>query len=481
MRLILAAFFAFFTLQFPTDLHSALTDRLDAFNAIDGNPIEYRTLGQTANADGAILYLQPISRATGDAYPGIVDWGVAVRQAGGWVIALPGDSNYTALTSALPSDVMSRADSTPYTILADPALDADLSGYQFPWADGAWATVTRSYARHGIGRIDFDLSAREVAAAKDGVILYANDSHSVNAYASDAWWYWNTIVIQHGDHEYSLYGHLAPGSIPQWIKDDCADDLSAANCAVPVKAGQVIALEGSSGFSSNPHLHAEFGQAFGVAAYMDTADEDGDGVRAEPVYAGYVYAEHNVGFSGYAPDEAAEWAFGTLQQATHGDPLPVSVNLIVNGDFSAGTDGWTPSGQINWSVQDGVMRFTRLRTTEPPDWAAFYQTVEHGVAAHTPFQATLKLGNASGIAKTVTVSVFNRSGRQYGLIECAFSIPPNTPLQQYTMRGAAVNTWASLRFEIGVNPPDGAPAALVDDISLQVMSDATEEQCITPT
>ncbi|MFN8447435.1 MAG: hypothetical protein U0521_02255, partial [Anaerolineae bacterium] len=89
MRLILAAFFAFFTLQFPTDLQSALSERLDAFNAIDGNPIEYRTLGQTANDDGAIIYLQPISRATGEAYPGIVDWGVAVRQAGGWVIALP--------------------------------------------------------------------------------------------------------------------------------------------------------------------------------------------------------------------------------------------------------------------------------------------------------------------------------------------------------------------------------------------------------
>ncbi|MCC6803759.1 MAG: M23 family metallopeptidase, partial [Anaerolineae bacterium] len=352
--------------------------------------------------------------------------------------------------------------------------------YQFPWADGAWGTVTRSYDRHGVGRIDFDLSAREVAAAKDGVILYANDSHSVNAYASDAWWYWNTIVIRHGDHEYSLYGHLAPDSIPQWIKDGCSDDLSAANCAVPVQAGQIIALEGSTGFSSNPHLHAEFGQAFAVVAYMDSADEDGDGVRAEPIYTGYVYAEHNIGFSGYTPDEAAAWSFGTLQQATHSDPLPVGINLIRNGDFSAGTDGWTPSGQINWSVQDGMMRFTRLRTTDPPDWAAFYQTLEQGVDAHTAFEATLKLGNASGILKTVTVSVFNRSGRQYGLIECAFGIPPNTSLEQYTLRGSAVNTWASLRFEISVNPPDGSPAALVDDISLRVLPEIVQDECIIP-
>lgn len=473
-------FFTLFTLQIHADLNTAVSDHLDSFNAIEGYPIEYRALGQSAGDDGAIIYLEPRSKATGEAYPGIVDWAIAVRRPDGWVIALPGEPNYTALSSDLPQDVLLRADSTPYTIHADPTLDADLSGYQFPWGDGAWATVTRSYERHGIGRIDFDLSAREVTAAKDGVIVYANDRHTVNAYASDAWWYWNTVIIQHDAREFSLYGHLAPDSIPQWIKDGCTDDLSAANCAVPVTAGQRIALEGSTGFSSNPHLHAEFGQAFGIVAYMDSADEDRDGVRAEPVYTGYVYAEHNVGFSGYTADEAAAWTFGTLQQATHADPLPIGVNLIANADFSAGTDDWMPSGQINWSVQDGVLRATRLRTTEPPDWAAFYQDVAYGVAAHTPLEATLQLGNASGIAKTVTVSVFNRSGRQYGLIECAFGIPPNTPLTQYTLRGAAVNTWASLRFEVSVNPPDGSPAALVDDIDLRVRPAVSENQCITP-
>ncbi len=108
---------------------------------------------------------------------------------------------------------------------------------------------------------------------------------------------------------------------------------------------------------------------------MDIADEDHDGSRAEPVYAGYVYAEQNVGFSGYTPDEVADWAFGTLQQATHSASPSANVNLLDNGDFSAGTDGWTPSGQINWSVQDGVLRIRACGRAPRRIGQLFYQNV----------------------------------------------------------------------------------------------------------
>ena len=398
-----------------------------------------------------------------------------------WTIFLPGDPGYTAAYDQLPADVLARATSAPYIPHANPALSVNAVGYQFPWDNGTWATVTRSYNVHGTGRIDFDLSNRDVVAAKDGTIIYANDSHSTNAYSSAAWWYWNTVVIQHADHEFSLYGHLAQTSIPQWIKDGCTTDLSISNCAVPVKAGQIIAQEGSTGYSSNPHLHLEFGQSFGIAAYMDVLDEDHDGNRVEAVPAAYLYAEQNVPISGYTANEVGTWPFGTLQQAVHTAPPPGNANLLRNGDFSAGTDAWTPSGQLNWSVQDGALRFTRLRTTAPPDWAFFYQNIDNGIDANTPFESTLQLGNTSGITKTVTVSVFNRSGKQYGSFECAFSIPPNTPLTLYTIRGVAVNTWASLRYAVSVNPPDGSPAAFVDDISLVYRPDLqlSETQCIT--
>ncbi len=468
-----------FTLQIPPDLNTAVAQRIEAFNAIEENPIRYEVFGQTADTASAVIYLEPISRLTNTPYPGVVDWAVASSSGGAWTIYLPGDPGYTAAYNALPAALLNRADSTPYTLRADSNL-VQTEGYSLPFADGAWGTVTRSYRQHGTGRIDFDLSGREITAAKDGVIVYANDSHSTNAYNSAAWWYWNLVVIQHGESEYSLYGHIEQNSIPQSIRAACSTDYSAANCAVPVRAGAIIALEGNTGYSSNPHLHIEFGQGFSTAAYMDSADEDGDGNRVEPVYTGYIYAEQNVGLNGYTPREVAVWQFGTLRQAAHLLPPSVGVNLLYNGDFSAGTDGWTPAGQLNWAVQDGVMRATRLQTADPPDWASFYQDVNAGIPAHTPFEATIRLGNASGIAKTVTVSVYNRYGRQYGLFECAFTLAANAPLSQYTIRGAAVNSWASLRFTISVNPPDGAPAALVDDVSLRVLEDSTSEECITP-
>ena len=51
----------------------------------------------------------------------------------------------------------------------------------------------------------------------------------------------NHVVIRHGD-EYSLYGHLKPGSVRVKAED-------------AVTRGQQIAAVGSSGSSTEPHLH----------------------------------------------------------------------------------------------------------------------------------------------------------------------------------------------------------------------------------
>ena len=55
----------------------------------------------------------------------------------------------------------------------------------------------------------------------------------------------NCIVIKHDDNRYSLYGHLLKNSLKVKVGDK-------------VKAGDIIALVGNSGNSSEPHLHFEY-------------------------------------------------------------------------------------------------------------------------------------------------------------------------------------------------------------------------------
>ena len=52
----------------------------------------------------------------------------------------------------------------------------------------------------------------------------------------------NYVMIDHGKNEYSLYAHLQPGSVGVHVGDE-------------VKAGDVIGKLGSSGNSTEPHLH----------------------------------------------------------------------------------------------------------------------------------------------------------------------------------------------------------------------------------
>jgi murein DD-endopeptidase MepM/ murein hydrolase activator NlpD len=457
------------------DFDAALAAAL-ARQAASTELFSYRELGRTIDPDaGGVVYLEMLASG-GDVVPGIIDWLIAVKQDNVWNLYLPGEIGYQGALVALPGTLRSTFTDLPYREQADLTLFSprERLSYEFPWENGQWGTVTRSFNRHGMGQIDFDLTGRNVAAAKDGTIIYANDSHDANSYQSGAWWYWNTVIIQHSPHEYSLYGHLEPGSIPQAIKDACSPDLSQANCSVPVSAGEMIALEGTTGYSSNYHLHFEIGQRYGIARYPDTGDADGDGDRRESVYTGYVYLPYNVGFSGYVDDETAAWPYGTLLQAMHSVPL-LDTNVIRNGDFSEGAGNWRPSGQVSWSVEDGVMHYLRLNTSEPPDWGGFYQDMGYAAPAHYGMEAAVELGNSSGYEKYVSVILMHSSGRDYGAMECVFTLPPNTPLQAYVVRGQTNTVWATVRLFFATDPADSSPAVLVDNVAVRHVDDAPVE------
>lgn len=445
-----------------------ITATLTEYNTRPQLEYTYREVERhpTPITDSGIVYLELISIETGEPVEGLIEL-MAIVDGQAW---LPGQAGYDAAFANLPVSVRLGIDTSPYRPQPDPAHTPD-TPYGLPYPHGAFGTVTRSYATHGTGAIDFDLTGRDVAAAKDGTVIYANDRHQTNG----AWWYWNLVIIQHTEHEYSLYGHLAPNSIPAAILSTCNEHH---RCDYPIQRGDVLGWEGNTGRSINPHLHVEFGQQVGFVSFPDFADDDRDGNRFEPVPTAFVYAEQDVSFQGYPPNNVALWDFGRLEQAAHTAPIPADANALQNGDFASGTDGWTPIGQLNWQVDNGVLRATRLRTSAPPDFAAFYQDTGFSAYADQPLQLTLLLGNDSAIAKTATVELINASGRQYGAFGCDFTIAPNTPLQPYTVSGTAGSTWADVRVQISVNPADGSPALLVDDVSLRQTHRRASVDCL---
>jgi murein DD-endopeptidase MepM/ murein hydrolase activator NlpD len=469
------------------DFDLALARALSDQRANPGYLFDYREAGRSVDLDngGGVVYARLYARQTGELVPGVIDLIVLTRDDGRWNVFLPGTYGYVDAQDRLPKAIRDGIDPSPYRLKADPAIDASLglTDFQFPWGAGKWATVTRSFNTHGIGQVDFDVADRAVTAAKDGTIVYINDTNDISAYGAGGWWYWNVVVIQHSDHDYSLYGHLAPHSIPRSITQHCKNDLSRSNCAVPVKAGDVIGAEGTTGYSSNYHLHAEFGQSFGIIPYPDLLDGNHNGNRTDEIFAGFVYAEHNVGFQGYKPAEVADWKYGTLEQALGAPPPPMDRNLVSNGDFADGNSGWKPSGQINWNVTDGVMQVLRLKTDADPHWATFSQVLPYGTLAHQAFQVTLRLGNSANIRKSMTVSLLNSQGRDYGALTCNFDIPAGQSLATYTMRGLVAQSWGKVALEIGVNPADGAKYALVDDVDVRALppGDLATQDCAGPT
>ena len=126
---------------------------------------------------------------------------------------------------------------------------------------------TRSYSGSGTAFEDYHAYGADILAAADGRVVAAKadvaedpttlrqPGETVEAYGERVGAYQmqlvasdinsiagNYIAIDHGNGEFSFYAHLKPGSITVKIGD-------------VVKSGQAMAQLGSSGNSTEPHLH----------------------------------------------------------------------------------------------------------------------------------------------------------------------------------------------------------------------------------
>ena len=135
---------------------------------------------------------------------------------------------------------------------------------------------------------DYHIYRREILAVADGAVVELGDSFPEEESVNPEDWTQaqssavmerlacriglqnalcgNYITIEHAPDEFSFYGHLSQGSIRVRVGDK-------------VKAGQVIALVGSTGNSTEPHLH------FQVMDSRDMFTANGLPVRFEDVPA----------------------------------------------------------------------------------------------------------------------------------------------------------------------------------------------------
>jgi murein DD-endopeptidase MepM/ murein hydrolase activator NlpD len=119
--------------------------------------------------------------------------------------------------------------------------------YVLPVPKDVSPKIDRTTSPAHIGRlknaVDFIVgTGTPVLAAADGVVTFVRDDSYTGGPSIEYWQDSNFIVIQHGRGEYTRYDHLAHKSV-------------SVVPGQPVKAGQIIARVGTTGFTYAPHLH----------------------------------------------------------------------------------------------------------------------------------------------------------------------------------------------------------------------------------
>lgn len=119
--------------------------------------------------------------------------------------------------------------------------------YQLPYETGKTHLLVQGYFSRYTHRnraaLDFKMKkGTKVCAVRDGVVIRVKEDGNQGGanvkYRPDG----NLLVIQHNDNTRSGYWHLQYNSV-------------MVNVGDTVKAGQVIALSGKTGYTYFPHLH----------------------------------------------------------------------------------------------------------------------------------------------------------------------------------------------------------------------------------
>ncbi|MFY0607391.1 MAG: M23 family metallopeptidase [Cyclobacteriaceae bacterium] len=155
------------------------------------------------------------------------------------------------ITNLVPEEGKSYSYKYKYTfIIGDVTAEHnDDYVYRLPFPKGQEYLVGQSYNEFPTHinqfAIDFNMDeGTKISAIRDGVVLQVVDKHSKGCPNESCSKYNNYIMVRHEDGSIADYSHIQKKGALVQLGDS-------------VKAGQVIAKSGSTGWASGPHLHLE--------------------------------------------------------------------------------------------------------------------------------------------------------------------------------------------------------------------------------
>jgi hypothetical protein len=166
-----------------------------------------------------------------------------------FTVTVPAGKVVEAFTLTPQSDDWSFTYTNHYTVGAANVKHNDSYLYALPYMPGATFKVTQGYhgsfSHTGPDEYAIDWKMPEgtaVLAAREGVVVSVKDGFDKGGPHRKFEDCANIVVIQHNDGTMAHYCHLSPHS-------------ARVHVGEKVRAGELLAASGNTGFTSGPHLH----------------------------------------------------------------------------------------------------------------------------------------------------------------------------------------------------------------------------------